>query len=85
MLVIDSTTLTRTLNLLRKKGWVRTVPGEDRRERHHELTRSGRKLCERAFRAWERAQERLRGKLGSSDWQALQSVLGRITRAALDA
>src|SRR5580704_4408110 len=32
LLAIDSTTLTRTLAHLRRKGWIRSGPGEDRRE-----------------------------------------------------
>ncbi|MDQ1470233.1 MAG: hypothetical protein QOJ99_1713, partial [Bryobacterales bacterium] len=30
---MDSTTLTRTLAVLRKRGWVQVKPGKDRRER----------------------------------------------------
>jgi DNA-binding MarR family transcriptional regulator len=31
VLGLDSTTLTRTLALLRKRGWIQAQPGEDRR------------------------------------------------------
>src|SRR5438128_4428188 len=36
---MDSTTLTRTLGLLQRQGWVRSRRGEDRRERLFSLTR----------------------------------------------
>src|SRR5215475_15221224 len=36
---MDSTTLTRTLGLLLKQGWIRVRRGEDRRERMFSLTR----------------------------------------------
>src|SRR5580692_10363624 len=36
---MDSTTLTRTLGLLRKKEWIQVEPGKDRRERRFRLTR----------------------------------------------
>src|SRR5215470_13909577 len=39
---MDSTTLTRTLALLRKRGWIQARPGKDRRERVFRLTESGR-------------------------------------------
>src|SRR5229473_5903022 len=40
---MDSTTLTRTLGLLRKQGWVRARHGKDRRERLFTLARTGRR------------------------------------------
>lgn len=40
-LAMDSTTLTRTLRLLLKQGWIRVRPGEDRRERMFSLTAVG--------------------------------------------
>src|SRR5258708_25076458 len=38
---MDSTTLTRTLGLLRKQGWIRARRGKDRRERLFRLTPAG--------------------------------------------
>src|SRR6266852_3609682 len=38
---MDSTTLTRTLALLRKQGWIYVRPGKDRRERVFGLTKAG--------------------------------------------
>src|SRR6516225_4503205 len=44
---MDSTTLTRTLRLLLKQGWIRVRCGEDRRERVFSLTPAGkRKMAE---------------------------------------
>src|SRR3984885_8807566 len=40
---MDSTTLTRTLGLLQKQGWVRARSGKDRRERLFSLTQVGRR------------------------------------------
>jgi len=37
---MDSTTLTRTLGLMRRQGWVRVRPGKDRRERLFRLTQA---------------------------------------------
>src|ERR1700722_505367 len=38
---MDSTTLTRTLGLLQKKGWVQVKRGKDQRQRLFSLTRAG--------------------------------------------
>src|SRR5260370_2735231 len=40
---MDSTTLTRTLSVLRKRGWVQVKPGKDRRERLFSLTEVGKR------------------------------------------
>src|SRR5262249_22511636 len=40
---MDSTTLTRTLALLRKQGWISTKRGRDRRERVLRFTEAGRR------------------------------------------
>jgi DNA-binding MarR family transcriptional regulator len=82
LLALDSTTLSRTLRPLEARGWVRSRPGEDRRERHLELTRAGRSRLERAVASWERAQERLRSRIGGREWGKLLATLSRIAGAA---
>ena len=82
LLFLDSTTLTRTLRPLLGRGWVRSLPGEDRRERHFQLTPAGRRQLEYARPGWERAQQRLQKALGVRDWQGLQTVLVAVTEAA---
>jgi DNA-binding MarR family transcriptional regulator len=61
---MDSTTLTRTLGLLRKQGWVRTRRGKDRRERLFSLTEAGKRQMSMAQPHWEQAERRLRKELG---------------------
>jgi hypothetical protein len=43
LLSLDSTTLRRTLKPLVRRGWVRSSPGRDRRERHFQLAAAGRR------------------------------------------
>src|SRR5882762_6266034 len=50
---MDSTTLTRTLALLRKKGWVRARRGKDKRERLFSLTPAGKRQMSDAQPYWE--------------------------------
>ena len=82
LLSLDSTTLTRTLRPLLGRGWVRSLPGEDRRERHFQLTPAGRRQLAYARHGWERAQQRLQTALGVRDWQGLHTVLVAVTEAA---
>ena len=68
LLGMDSTTLTRTLALLRRRGWLRSEPGADRRALRLGLTRAGEKEYERALPYWQAAQKRLKQALGEPDW-----------------
>ena len=81
-LALDSTTLTRTLAPLIKKGWVEARPGADRRERRLRVTPAGRRRMQRSVPNWRRAQARLKKALGSEDWSRLSKALLRVTRAA---
>jgi len=82
LLAIDTTTLSRTLRPLETKRWIRSVPGEDRRERQIELTAAGKAELVRATPAWERAQQRLRRRLGQGRWEALLSDLSAVAGMA---
>ena len=81
LLALDSTTLTRTLKPLVRQGWVKSLAGEDRRERYFELTAAGRRELDRAQPHWELAQQRLRKVLGDTGWERLQAELLRVTEA----
>lgn len=81
VLALDSTTLSRTLRPLAKRGWIRSLPAEDRRERRLALTPAGRRQLERARPHWQRAQERLRKRLGAAEWEQVMAALVRVTGA----
>jgi len=80
---MDSTTLTRTLALLRKQGWVCVRPGKDRRERRFRLTPAGQRQLTEAQPHWERAEHKLRQQLGEAGWKSIGNALSRTTRAAI--
>jgi len=80
LLGLDSTTLSRTLSHLRRKGWVQSKPGSDRRELKLFLTASGQREFQRALPLWESAQKRLRHALGSHWNEAIDAAL-RIAEA----
>jgi DNA-binding MarR family transcriptional regulator len=83
ILGMDRTTLTRNLAPLERQGWVRSEPGPDRRERTLALTRNGRTALERAKPLWQAAQDRIVGKIGAAQWQALRGGLDALVDAAL--
>src|SRR5215468_2563644 len=78
---MDSTTLTRTLGLLRKRGWISVRPGRDRRERLIRLSDAGRKQIVKSQPHWQAAEKRLRQALGDEIWQELHAGIVHYTRA----
>jgi DNA-binding MarR family transcriptional regulator len=71
VLGLDSTTLTRTLALLCRKGWIRAKRGEDRRQIRLMLTAQGTRAYLRAMPYWLAAQRRLRKSMGKVHWNGL--------------
>jgi DNA-binding MarR family transcriptional regulator len=82
---MDSTTLTRTLALLRKQGWIHVRPGKDRRERIFRLAEAGKRQIAMAQPYWQAAEGRLRKTLGPSGWKQMQATVARVTNAAAGA
>lgn len=82
---MDSTTLTRTLGLLRKQGWVQVKRGKDRRERLFSLTRAGQRQMAEAQPYWESAEQRVRQGLGDSGWKQMKETVLRVTEAVMSA
>jgi len=82
LLALDATTLSRTLPPLERAGWIRSVPGTDRREVRWTLTPAGRRRLARAEPAWERAQGRLRAGLAAKHWRMLTEDLAVVAAAA---
>ena len=74
LLFIDSTTLTRNLRILRKKGWIAVHAGADRRERWMRLSSLGERELQRAMPVWQRLQKQFRHKLGDAGWHDLQKL-----------
>jgi len=71
LLGLDSTTLTRTLALLRRKRWIQTKPGKDRRQVRLTLTAEGRHKYLSVLPYWHSAQKQLRRVLGEADWKQM--------------
>ena len=84
ILILDKTTLSRNLGLMRRKGWIELTVTDDKRERGFELTASGHALLKIARPRWQRAQERLRAALGETEWARMFGVANSVTRTVLN-
>jgi DNA-binding MarR family transcriptional regulator len=80
MLTMDSTSLTRTLAIMRREGWIAERRGEDRRERWLRLASAGKRQLRRALPVWEKIQSRLQRKLGKQAWNNLLQLTHQVTR-----
>lgn len=85
ILALDSTTLTRMLELLRKRGWVQAKAGNDRRMRIFRLTRAGQEKFQQSLRRWKQAQDRVRTTLGARTMGQLRRRLTEVTESFVEA
>ena len=79
ILAIDSTTLTRTLAIMERQGWIASRSGEDRRERLLSLSKAGRAEYNRALPHWEKVQQELRAQFGNKRWNELFNLTNEVT------
>jgi DNA-binding MarR family transcriptional regulator len=84
ILAIDSTTLTRTLEIMDRRGWIAKRQGKDKRERWLSLTKSGRAQFRHALPHWEKVQAQARGKLGGEGWDRLLKFANEVTNAIVE-
>jgi DNA-binding MarR family transcriptional regulator len=78
---MDSTTMTRAVAVLERRGWVARRQGSDRRQRIYAITPDGQRQVEAARASWRRAQERLSSVLGDETLVALTAATTRMTAA----
>jgi DNA-binding MarR family transcriptional regulator len=79
MLAMDSTSLTRTLAIMRRQGWIAERRGKDRRERLLCLANGGETQLRRALPVWEKVQSRLHRGLGEQAWNSLLQLTYEVT------
>jgi DNA-binding MarR family transcriptional regulator len=82
VLALDSTTLTRMLEPLKKQGWIQGKEGDDRRVRIIRLTTAGRAKLQHGLPLWKRAQARIESTLGEPSMRKLEMLLTRVTAAS---
>jgi DNA-binding MarR family transcriptional regulator len=81
LLAMDSTTLTRTLEIMGGQGWIAKRRGQDRREWRMRLSKSGEAQLKRALPHWRKAQGRLRAQLGNELSDSLLKLADKVTNA----
>jgi|SRR5271168_4983746 len=84
ILAMDSTTLTRTLTVMSRHGWIAKRRGEDRREWRMHLSSTGETEFKRALPYWQKAQKRLRRQLGDELSDDLIKLTQKVTNALTD-
>jgi DNA-binding MarR family transcriptional regulator len=77
LLVIDSTTLTRSLRLLEREGLLAISGRSTMRRRFVTLTPQGEQLLTNSLPAWRQAQQRFTTAIGQEYWANLQNELER--------
>ncbi|MGA9472090.1 MAG: MarR family winged helix-turn-helix transcriptional regulator [Terriglobales bacterium] len=82
ILAMDSTSLTRTLAIMKRHGWIAYRRGEDRRERWVCLAPGGKSQLRRVEPAWEKVQSHLRSQLGDRDWNNFLELTRQVASIA---
>lgn len=84
-LVMDSTTLTRTLKIIHDSDWIESAPGEDRRERHWSLTQEGRARLQEAEPLWKKAQKDFADMMNDVDLDGLTKSVYQLVQKSTEA
>jgi DNA-binding MarR family transcriptional regulator len=84
VLGVDSTTLTRSLRLLKKEGLVAVSNRSTMRKRFLTITPKGKRILARSLPAWRAAHERFVATVGSEYWSDLRNELERLAHVAID-
>jgi DNA-binding MarR family transcriptional regulator len=79
ILALDSTTLTRTLDIMRRSGWISRRRGADRREWRLQLSRSGEDQLKGALPSWKKTQMQIASQLDDKRWYELFELTDQIT------
>ena len=79
ILAMDTTTLTRTLDIMLRHHWISRRRGHDRREWRISLAAKGKDLLDRALPYWDRAQAQVRRQLGTSQFDQLMQLANSLT------
>src|ERR1700691_1967335 len=81
MLGMDSTTLTRTLTIMSRQGWISKRRGDDRREWRMRLSQEGEAQFKLAHPYWKKAQDQLTDRFGSQLSANLRTLTNEVTAA----
>lgn len=80
LLLIDRTTLTRTLQRLKKGGLIQISPRSKMRQRFLTLTKKGNQALARSLPSWQKAQKLFVDTVGAESWMGIRHELERLTQ-----
>lgn len=83
LLVIDPTTLTRSLGLLRKEGLITISNRSAMRQRFLAITDKGERALARTLPAWRKVQEQFVSTVGAEQWNDLRNKLENLARTVV--
>jgi DNA-binding MarR family transcriptional regulator len=83
VLVIDPTTLTRSLRLLKKEGLITISDRSTMRQRFLRIAPKGARTLARSLPLWRRAQREFVSTIGAKHWTDLRNELERLARVAI--
>jgi DNA-binding MarR family transcriptional regulator len=83
-LLLDPTTVTRSLQLLQRMGLIAISARSINRQRFVTLLPKGRRTLNRSVPLWRQAQGRLVGKVGLGFWKELQGELEKLAFTAIE-
>jgi len=83
VLMLDSSTLTRSLGLLQKERMIEISKRSQMRRRFLKLTLSGQKALQRSLPLWRAAHERFLAEVGADYWLKLRDELETIAKSAM--
>jgi DNA-binding MarR family transcriptional regulator len=83
VLIIDRTTLTRSLRLLQKKRLVTISKRTTMRQRLLELTPEGLQALARSLPLWRAIHAQFVSEVGADDWLSLRSELERLAHTTM--
>ena len=78
VLIIDPTTLTRSLGLLRKQGLITISNRSTMRQRFLSLTDKGERALARSVPAWRKVQKQFVSTVGAEQWNDLRNKLEKL-------
>jgi len=78
-LELDESTLSRNVERMCARGWLRLVQDEDRRSHLIEVTDKGHALIRKCLPAWHKAQAEVSRRLGTDTVAELRSALRKLS------
>jgi len=82
-MVMDRTSLYRSLTPMVKSGWIDIDAATKGRAKNVTLTAHGRRLVDEAKVLWGDVQLRVVGAYGARHWEALESAISELTRVGV--